>query len=241
VVTYNVQTDQKVENEQQTNKFLTYNIPGIKALMYTDPDVVNLQEVPLGGVQWLEKNYRDDYKIVYAAKRLKNSEEKKNDYTVILYKKSRFEPIEKKNYTPSIKTKYYSDNSGHFLLLVNVKDRVTKKPISLVNTHIKGGFYRKKGNEQVAEIVKHLQDTSHAVVAGDFNGTVDDNRMVTFAEYGFIHDPVTDPTEPSKNRKIDHILFKGSGRSVFIQDMCEAKKNINGSDHYPLSCRVFLL
>ena len=124
--------------------------------------------------------------------------------------------------------------------MVRVKDRKTMMPISFVNTHITGGPNRTVGDKQVEEIVHLLQKYTYAVVAGDFNGTVKDVRMVKFADYGIIHDSVMSLTNSSKSRKLDHILYKGSGRSMFIAESCHVDAGIKGSDHYPLTCRVFL-
>jgi endonuclease/exonuclease/phosphatase family metal-dependent hydrolase len=239
VVTYNLQTDDDMENEQQTGKFMRDNTKGLKEMMYTDPDVINLQEVPLGGIQWLEKNYGKEYKIVYAAKRNNESENKKNAHLVILYKKSRFEPMENENRNPAIKTRYYTDNSGNLLLMAIVRDQKTDNPISFVNTHVKNENDNEKVAEQVAEIIHLLHKYSFAVVTGDFNGTVTDNQLLKFAEYGYIHDPVTQ-SSTAKEEKLDHVLFKGTGKSKFISNLCGINTEIKGSDHYPLICTVYL-
>jgi endonuclease/exonuclease/phosphatase family metal-dependent hydrolase len=238
VITYNVQTEPTQTAEEQTAKFMHSNTQGLKELFNTHPDVVNLQEVPLGGIQWLEKNYGQNYSIVYAPKHKPKSTEKLNDYSVILYKKSRFEILKRPNSNPMVKTKYLGKH-GEFMLLVDLKDLNTQKEIIFVNSHVRGGL-RKQGNTQVKEMIQHIQQYPYVVIAGDINAKADEKRMESLKAAGFIGDPVAEATEPERGRKMDHVLYKANGRSKFIEDQCAVKSNIKGSDHFPLSCRILL-
>lgn len=239
VVTYNVQTNTSQPVFQQASQFFALNVNSLKNLLEKKPDIVNLQGVPDSGIQWLQKHFGNEYTVVYAPKKEPHSERKRNDTTAILYNKMRFQPV-MKNGNPVIKTKYYADESGDLLLMAYVTDIKTQRTLSIVNTSIKGGPLDDDGDAQVAELEQFLQTYEFAVVSGNFNGVKGDPRVLRMQKQGLILDPVNEPTEPSSNRKTDHVFLKGSMRSKFFADACFVDAGHMGSDHKPLKCKVLV-
>lgn len=240
IITYNIQTHPFKTDKEQTEKFLRDNAANLKELFNNSPDIVNLQEVPQSGIQWLEQQFGEQYGIIYAAKRKRDSIEKINDYTATLYKKSRFQTITQKNANPSIKTLYFSDNQGEFFLQVLLNDLQTKKQFLIVNAHISGGFNRQKGDKQIQEIIQLTNKYPYAIMAANINAISNEKRVQALKKGGFTLDPVQGSTEPRKQRKMDHVLFKAAQGSHFLPEKCQILRNIKGSDHYPLSCQILL-
>lgn len=241
ITTYNVQTHPELTLTEQNEKFLRSNTEGLNTLFALQPDLVGLQEIPLGGIQWLQKQFGQSYEIVYAPKRAADNDRKINDYTAILFKKSRFSLHKRENANPRIKTYYFNDNTGNLALSISLQDLVSGQDITFLNTHITGGEHQTLGDAQVKEIVQLSQKHPYMILSANFNASKEEPRMQILSRAGFVLDPATGATVPAKNQKFDFVLYKANQRSKFLSDNCKILSQIKGSEHLPLTCSILFL
>ncbi len=227
VVTFNVQTDVRLQkgqkdlrekNAAQKADFLTKKGPALDKLIKDEkPAVLLLQEVPHAGAKSLLEKYSSDYHVIFARKRYfdknKNKFVNRNDFCVTLIKKKHF------NYegTPGIVEPNYFKDGEHFALLTKVKDKLTGQPVTIFNTHLKGGKETSVGNEESKELSKWLENDNFVIGGGDFNAESKNDKVKNLTNNNMMPEGATGQTDlnsPKKGRKVDHVFSKG-GASFF--------------------------
>lgn len=238
MTTYNIQTDVRVPAVQKLD-FLPHARcqPLLDALANQQfGDIIHLQEVPIEGVNRLQQ-LQNHYHLIYRQhSNPHNLSIKKNDGLVILLRKDRFDLI------PGSEIEVQDAGNPNISLIVRAIEKNSQKTLTIFNTHVRGGSPRDVGDRQVKSLMDRVNQVAQLgegiLGGGDFNGIVLEPRVGVLIQAGFVLDPSPSGTvtEPSNNRKIDHLFAKNL---PFIQAGNQGiLSNYAQSDHYPLFASI---
>lgn len=211
----------------------------------TQPDLIGVQELTAEMLPAME-SLLETYGWVGDSRRSHIN----NEYSVILYKKERFEVLRHETFwlsdTPQVLgSRFQLSQFPRITVFALMKDRDTGEQFSFFNTHLDVNLSEVRRLQ--AMVLRDLILTHHrgefTLVTGDFNDVRNSAPLNAVYEAGL--EDLSDDTLGSTlrgrigsaryhNRPIDHILISDKVRAL---DVTKISRSYNGcwpSDHYPL-------
>lgn len=222
-------------------------------LQRQDMDLIGLQEVLKFQLDEI-MDALPGYEMI-GVSRLGNFED---EFSAILYKKSRFIPKKTDTYwlsdTSGVPSNGWGNDIFRIVTWAEFKDVQDDKSFYLYNAHFdhRSQISREKGAEQLIEQINTRDHGYPVVITGDFNAGESNAAIRHILSNGIIDTfRVIHPNETivgtfngftgdNSGEKIDHV-FVGAG--IDINDAKIDTFNINGkypSDHYPVTANITL-
>ena len=211
----------------------------------TDPDLIGTQEMTNRMMPHL-KDILEFYGLCGEGRGSHLS----NEYSAILYKKSRYQLLETKTYwlseTPLKKgSKFFFSQFPRIVTMADLKDRQSRQEIRFFNTHLDHnfGFVREKQAAVLLSLIREKEKNTVTFVSGDFNDVPDSETLKILCSDG-LSDLVSAELGSTLKGKIgsavhsqepiDHILVSCDPKNCTIKKLDQKYAGYYPSDHYPL-------
>ena len=247
VITYNIrcgfcEDSSDVNNWSNRKYFVAYMIKSHK------PDLIGLQEAEMFQVNELVEML-DEYDW-YGVSREDGKE--KGESTAILYKKSRFEPVNKKTLwlseTPELVSKGWDAALNRTVTLIRFRDKLFNDEFYYANTHFDhiGETARTESSRLIVNILSQYMNDFPVIFSGDLNYTSSADG------YKILASKLSDSKFAAKKESGGNITFNGFGTDIqpgnkidfiFVNDKLNVVNHtvdtttFNGlypSDHFPV-------
>lgn len=215
----------------------------------TEPDLIGVQELTKGMMP-LMKPIFETYGMCGESRHSRIN----NEYTVILYRKEKFELIREQTYwlsdTPELPGSRVSmsqfPRTVSFALL---KDRSSDTELSFFCTHLDLNFasVRRRQAQVLRNLILEHHRGSFTVVCGDFNDVKNSDALCAVYEAG-LRDTSDDSLGSTlrerggsaryHNRPIDHILISDEIKEYAVTKIDGKYGGCAPSDHYPLLAEI---
>lgn len=211
----------------------------------TQPDLIGIQELTAEMLPVMEGLLKT-YGWIGDSRRSRIN----NEYSVILYKKDRFEVLRHETFwlsdTPQVPgSRFMLSQFPRITVFALMKDKDNGKEFSFFNTHLDVNLVeiRRRQAMVLCDLILTHHRGEFTIVTGDFNDVRDSAPLSAVYEAGLedLSDDALGSTLRGRvgstrfhNRPIDHILISDGIRALDITKLDRSYHGCWPTDHYPL-------
>ena len=225
-------------------------VPAIEHVLETyHPDIIGTQEMTYEMFPYLRHIFR--YYGTFGDTR---HSVVNNEYTMILYRKDRFNLIGGKTvwlspHPEKVGSRHAFSQFPRIVTYAYLQEKESGRIFTFANTHLDVNFrfVRKKQAEKLCEILEENKRGDFLCLTGDFNSNCKDTSIQTILNHGYqdLVDCSIGTTLRGKigstrfsHMPIDHIFLDKEPQNLQVRKAEEMIEKIIPSDHYPV-CTTF--